>query len=57
MNAAAQKNDGYFDCRDSFAATIEALAEADPRIVTVVSGPRQWRAGLRARQPHGGAGA
>lgn len=37
MNAAAQKNDGYFDYRDSFAATIEALAEADPRIVTVVS--------------------
>lgn len=37
MSAAAPKNDLYFDCRDSFAATIEALAEADPRIVTVVS--------------------
>lgn len=37
MSAAAQKNDGFFDCRDSFAATIEALAETDPRIVTVVS--------------------
>lgn len=37
MSAAAPKNDGFFDCRDSFAATIEALAEADPRIVTVVS--------------------
>jgi transketolase len=37
MNAAAQTNNGYFDCRDSFATTIEALAETDPRIVTVVS--------------------
>ena len=37
MSAAAPKKDGYFDCRDSFAATIETLAEADPRIVTVVS--------------------
>lgn len=37
MSAAAQKNDGYFDCRDSFAQTIEALAASDPRIVTVVS--------------------
>lgn len=37
MSAAAPKKDGLFDCRDSFAATIEALAEADPRIVTVVS--------------------
>lgn len=37
MSAAAPKNDGLFDCRDSFAATIEALAEADARIVTVVS--------------------
>lgn len=35
--SAATKREGYFDCRDSFAATIEALAEADPRIVTVVS--------------------
>ena len=37
MSAAASKKDGFFDCRDSFATTIEALAEADPRIVTVVS--------------------
>ena len=37
MSAAASKKEGYFDCRDSFAATIEALAARDPRIVTVVS--------------------
>ncbi|GLQ10467.1 transketolase [Devosia yakushimensis] len=37
MSAAAPAKSGFFDCRDSFAATIEALAEADPRIVTVVS--------------------
>lgn len=37
MSAAAPSSAGLFDCRDSFAATIEALAEADPRIVTVVS--------------------
>ena len=37
MSAAAPSKNGLFDCRDSFAATIEALAEADPRIVTVVS--------------------
>jgi len=37
MSAAAPAQSGYFDCRDSFAATIEALAETDPRIVTVVS--------------------
>lgn len=37
MSVAAPLKNGYFDCRDSFAATIEALAEADPRIVTVVS--------------------
>ena len=37
MSAAAPAKDGLFDCRDSFAATIESLAEADPRIVTVVS--------------------
>ncbi|WDR06017.1 transketolase C-terminal domain-containing protein [Devosia rhodophyticola] len=37
MSAAPQPNGVYFDCRDSFAATIESLAEADPRIVTVVS--------------------
>jgi len=37
MGAAAEKPAGRFDCRDSFAATVEALAAADPRIVTVVS--------------------
>jgi transketolase len=37
MSAAAPAKAGMFDCRDSFAAAIEALAEADPRIVTVVS--------------------
>lgn len=37
MSAAAPNKAGMFDCRDSFAATIEALAEHDPRIVTVVS--------------------
>lgn len=37
MSAATSKKDGFFDCRDSFAATIEALAKSDPRIVTVVS--------------------
>ena len=37
MSAAAPAKSGMFDCRDSFAATMEALAEADPRIVTVVS--------------------
>nr|WP_314261582.1 transketolase C-terminal domain-containing protein [uncultured Devosia sp.] len=37
MSAAAPNKAGMFDCRDSFAATIEALAEADDRIVTVVS--------------------
>ena len=37
MSVAAPAKSGMFDCRDSFAATMEALAEADPRIVTVVS--------------------
>jgi transketolase len=37
MSAAAQVAAGLFDCRDAFAKTIEALAEADSRIVTVVS--------------------
>jgi transketolase len=37
MSAATPAKAGLFDCRDSFASTIEALAEADPRIVTVVS--------------------
>ena len=37
MSAAAPNKAGMFDCRDSFAATIEDLAANDPRIVTVVS--------------------
>src|ERR1041384_7762014 len=37
MAAAAVADDGLFDCRDAFSKTIESLAEADPRIVTVVS--------------------
>lgn len=37
MSAAAPAKAGLFDCRDSFAATIESLAEHDNRIVTVVS--------------------
>jgi transketolase len=37
MSAAAPAKAGMFDCRDSFAATIESLAADDPRIVTVVS--------------------
>ncbi|QDZ11462.1 transketolase family protein [Devosia ginsengisoli] len=37
MSAAAPAEAGLFDCRDSFAATIESLAEQDARIVTVVS--------------------
>ena len=37
MSAVAPVRAGMFDCRDSFASTIEALAETDPRIVTVVS--------------------
>ena len=37
MSAAAPIKSGLFDCRDSFAATVESLAETDPRIVTVVS--------------------
>jgi transketolase len=37
MSAAAPARSGYFDCRESFARTIEELAEKDSRIVTVVS--------------------
>jgi transketolase len=37
MAAAAVADDGLFDCRDAFSRTIEALAEADARIVAVVS--------------------
>lgn len=37
MSAAVTVESGLFDCRDSFASTIEALAADDERIVTVVS--------------------
>lgn len=37
MSAAAPIPSGWHDCRDTFSRTVEALAEADPRIVTVVS--------------------
>ena len=37
MSAATSAAAGLFDCRDTFSSTLEALAEADPRIVTVVS--------------------
>ena len=37
MSAAASQPAGWHDCRDTFSKTVEALAEADPRIVTVVS--------------------
>ena len=37
MSAAAAPVAGLFDCRDTFSRTVESLAEADPRIVTVVS--------------------
>jgi transketolase len=37
MSAASAVKAGYFDCRDTFSKTLEALAESDSRIVTVVS--------------------
>jgi transketolase len=37
MSAAASTSADEFDCRDTFAQTLEALAEADGRIVTVVN--------------------
>jgi transketolase len=37
MSAAAVTEGDLFDCRDAVSRTIESLAEADPRIVTVVS--------------------
>lgn len=37
MAAAAIQADGFFDCRDAFASTVESLADFDDRIVTVVS--------------------
>jgi transketolase len=37
MSAASAVKADTFDCRDTFSKTLEALAESDPRIVTVVS--------------------
>lgn len=37
MSAPSAAKRGYFDCRDAFSTTLEALAEDDPRIVAVVS--------------------
>lgn len=37
MSASAPAAAGLFDCRDAFSATLESLAESDPRIVGVVS--------------------
>lgn len=37
MSASAAAPAGAFDCRNAFAETLEALAEADSRIVTVVN--------------------
>ncbi|QHN03024.1 transketolase family protein [Granulicella sp. WH15] len=37
MSAEATVQAGLFDCRDSFAATMEAMAAADPRIAAVVN--------------------
>ncbi len=37
MAETALKQEGLFDCRNAWAATLETLAEADPRIVAVVN--------------------
>lgn len=37
MAAPALKQEGFFDCRDAWARTLEELAENDPRIVAVVN--------------------
>lgn len=37
MSAATKINEGLFDCRDAFSKTLEALAEADDRVVAVVN--------------------
>jgi transketolase len=37
MAAPAAKQEGFYDCRDAWARTIEELAESDPRIVAVVN--------------------
>jgi len=37
MSAAPKTNAGLYDCRDAFSKTLEALAEADDRVVAVVN--------------------
>jgi transketolase len=37
MSAVAATADGWFDCRDAYARTIEELAQSDQRIVAVVN--------------------
>ncbi|WP_026789846.1 transketolase family protein [Pleomorphomonas oryzae] len=37
MSAAPKTNEGLYDCRDAFSKTLEALAEADDRVVAVVN--------------------
>jgi len=37
MSAAIKTNEGLYDCRDAFSKTLEALAEADERVVAVVN--------------------
>jgi transketolase subunit B (EC 2.2.1.1) len=37
MSAAPKSNEGLYDCRDAFSKTLEALAEADERVVAVVN--------------------
>jgi transketolase len=37
MSAVAATADGWFDCRDAYARTIEELAQSDERIVVVVN--------------------
>lgn len=37
MSAAPQAKTGVYDCRDAFSRTLEELAEADGRVVTVVN--------------------
>ncbi|MCM5557887.1 transketolase family protein [Pleomorphomonas sp. JP5] len=37
MSAATKTNEGLHDCRDAFSKTLEALAEADDRVVAVVN--------------------
>jgi len=37
MSAATKTTEGLYDCRDAFSKTLEALAEADERVVAVVN--------------------